>query len=685
MKLNKSVINTAIVAVLGVTVLQPVGAASIPDGEYDLVILPTPISTFMGVEFGDVGTDGDWNSTFSFGNLPGVASQTMKDNDTEVNLGLTITPAKGIANDGFAGILRLQISGGNLSVLKFNKDTIFATAGGNFGQSVDPSFGTSQMTGTLDKATGAMVLRPTKRLGNIDQPVLIDQPWLIDDAPATGACNPSTSTGNTTWLDFTTASATNNNGTVNGAPLVNIPDANGDGVGDLRAVLVTGGSIGTVWGTFCGAQFIEIWRVNLLPFAINDASTVSQGASKELCVLDNDGVGGGAAPGATGVVAPTITATGTAALGSVAINAASANCAGKDSLTYTSTGAGTDSFTYTITNSQGQTSTASVSITTSTNPAVAGSDGPFNANQGASPAMIPISSLTSNDSTSAAGATIVDSTIVPASLSANGSAVTVVGANVEYVPPAADFVGADTFTYTVDDSAGNTTDPATVSITVNAFGTTDPGSTYSAGTVATGTGSTNGKIVSADLPSDPTVAAICVGGCYDFVITGASNPTQVVPPQLTLAIADGLIMRKFINGAWTDYDTSGSDTIASAPLTSNGGCPAATDTSWVLFNGATTTTANVGHTCLRYSIADNGTGPGPNDSDGAPGVVADPSGLSAPVVQVTASDLQSDFADNASGGCTLVSDNKAGAKDRADWLMIIFFMGILGLFRKRVS
>ena len=692
MNIHRSVITMAIVAALGGTQSQQVHSASLPDGEYDMVVLPTPTSTFMGQTFGVFGSDGDWNSSFSFGILPSSSQpfpQPMTDNGAEVNQGSTVAPAKGIAGDGFAGIIRIKVSASSSQVVSFSKDVIFATAGGNFGQSVDPAKGVAQMTLSIDKAAGSLILRPTGRLGNIDQPVLVDQPWLIDDAPATGACNPSTSTGNTDWLDFTTGSVTNNNGTITGKPLANISDVNGDGTSDLEAVLVTGGSIGTNWGTFCGAQFFEVWRINLLPFAIDDAVAVSQASSKEMCVLDNDGVGGGATIGASSVTAPGITSVGSASLGTVVVNSASANCSGKDSLTYTSNAAaGTDSFTYTITNSQGQTSTATVAVTVSNNPVVAGNDGPLQVQQGPVSASIPIATLTANDSTSAAGANIVDSTISPVSPAANGGVVAVSGINIDYTPPAVDFVGTDSFSYTIQDSAGNTSAPATVLINVTAFGLVDSG-VYSAGATASAKGANSGILGSNDVAADNSVSAICVGGCFDFVVSGANNPVQVVPPPLSLPVSEGLQVRLLAGGAWSDYDTTGVDAVASSPLSAAGGCPAPTDSSWVAFNGVTAAAGNAGHECLRFTLADNtGAGDGPNDNDNTSGTVVVTAGLSAPVVAQVTSSLQNDFDNNVDGGCVLGSSLKRStvmshSGFRLDWLLVSGCIVFLRWYRKK--
>ena len=697
MNYKKTALSAAIFTVLGTScVLNTVSAAvNVPDGDYDLVILTTPVkNTAYGATAFKIGKDGNYSSSFSFGALPGNTSQGMTDTATEPNVdtgtmtGGNIAPAKGIAGDSYAGILRIHVTGGTYTASSFSKDAIFSTAGGTFGQFVDPGPGTSAMSGTLDAATGAMTFTPTNRLGTIDAPKFINEPWNVDDTPSSGACNPTTSTGNTNWMTLTTGSASNSAGLINGTALTNIGDINGDNATDFNAVLVSSGHVGTAWGTFCGADFSEIWHLNLLAFAINDSAAVSVANTSEICVLDNDGVGGGTPPASTqpppATPPPTITATGGAlAKGSVTVNTASAACSGKDSITYTpnsGTTIGSDSFTYTITNPQGQTSSATVNMTLSANPALASDDGPFNANQGNTATPIPTGNpgLTAND-LSSAGA-INAATLAPVSPTAQGGTVVVNGTNVDYTPPSASFTGSDSFTYTVQDAIGNTTDPATVTVTVNAFGTSSAGS-YTAGTIAAAAGASDGKITDTDLPADPDVNATCVGGCFDFIITGAANPTQIVPPPLGLPITADLTLRKFINGTWQDFDTATTnDTVASAPLSPNGGCPVASDPAWVLFNGAKSTAANAGHVCLRYTIADAG----PNDADAAtPGTIADPSGLSSPTVVFVKSGLEKSFRDNAGGGCTL-SGEPAALVRHAEWPVIAAVIGLFGWLRRKI-
>ena len=663
MQHNKTTVNALILTVLGFTpTIQP-ASAQVLDGSYDLVVITTPTTYISGLGTIPVfGSDGNWNSSFTFGNLPGLSvSRPMTDTGTGVTGSDGITRGSGIAGDGFAGILRINVSGSNVTVSSFSKDTVFGTAGGNFAQYVSsPTVAgdTSNMSGTINQSSNAMTLQPTGRYGAISSPNgLYDKKWNIDNY---------NNASNTAYGAFTTASITNANGTINGTPLSNIGDVNGDNINDYAGVLVSGGAIGSDWGSFFGAQYFEAWKIRLLSaFALarDDSATVSEFTSKQINVLTNDG----GQP-------PLIVASKTdGTVGTVAIDAGGA------SVTYTSTGgAGPDSFTYTMTDNNGNSSTATVNVTLTTSPVTAGDDAE-NANQGNQLTAIAVASLTANDSTSVPGQTIDDATLSPTSpTSSQGGTVTLNASNIEYMPPSVDYLGTDTFAYTVEDTAGNISNEATVTITLISYGFADIGN-YGPGSIAQGVTPFNGRISVDDVPPDDGASASCVGGCFDFIVTVAGNPTTVVLPTLGAGITDGLSMRKLIGGSWKDFDTTTGDSLASAPLTINGGCPPIADGSWAPLNGAMTTVTNTGHVCLKMTIADDG----PNDSNATPGVIADPSGLAIPVDNAppAGQDLLNDFKNN--GGCSLSSSNGSATEFRGDWVLVAAFLGILGWLRRK--
>jgi hypothetical protein len=639
----------------GLAGLNSASAAVVADGKYKMVIKETP-EFIVGTGIPDVGSDGAWNSSFTFGALPSVAaSNRMTDNGVLVTGSDSVARGSSLAGDGHAGTIDIVVTGATFSVTNMQVDTIFGTAGGDFAQGMPVDF--SVMSGTINQTTGAMTFTPTDRLGSIAAPnVLFDLPWNIDDV---------TTPGSTAWVQFTTGAATNSVGTVNGATVKSIGDVNGDTITDYNVILVNAAQVGTTWGTFAGAAEIETWNVDLLsvsPRAVDDVDAVTVLTTKSVDVLAND----------EGKPVVSITAATNGTLGTVAIDP------GNLSVSYTSTGGtGPDTFTYTIQDGDANTDMATVSITVASSPAVANDD-PASTDQ----EQLVVINVVTNDSTSALGETIDGATVSILNPVSNGNLVNNNNGTVDYTPNAG-FVGTDTFTYEVQDTAGNLSNSATVTITVSAAALVSAG-TYGPGLIAQGVGSTSGQIASSDLPVDTAADSYCNGGCFDFIITGAANPTTVVLPPLNAPVPDFAVLRKFdsVAATWRDLDTTTTgDTVASAPLTAGGGCPGINDASWVLWNGASADPATIGHECLRYSLADNGAGPGPNDADPNAGVIADPSGISV-FIPVNNSAVNTLAGFNSGGGCS-ISGNRVIARNHAEWWFVAGFIFILGLFRLR--
>lgn len=201
----------------------------------------------------------------------------------------------------------------------------------------------------------------------------------------------------------------------------------------------------------------------------------------------------------------------------------------------------------------------------------------------------------------------------------------------------------------------------------------------SSGTIGPGShGGATGRVTATDLMNnggatlDTGVVTPCVGDCFDFQVTGLSTGgrVQVVLPLRT-GIRPNSTYRKYISGAWHDFDTSSGDTVTSAPLmTNSGNCPGPGSTAY-------TPGLTAGNRCVRLDIADGG----PNDSNPNSGIIGDPSGVAAGAVVVPQKNLAT-----SSGGCSLSADPVSVLK-RADWLLLLGFVGWLGLIarRKRTS
>lgn len=230
---KKTLVTSVVLALASVTATTTASAVAISDGSYTMNISTTPLFNNIPNVF-DPGVDGNYNSSFTFNNSPGVGlSQGMTDNGNLIG-----AFGSSIAADGVAGKLNLSVSGGNISFTSFNVDRISGTAGGNFAQAGSPT----GFTGTTDATTTSF--SPTGRLGGIDGiPNLVGVKW--------------------DYAAFTTGSSANGSQTVLGTGVTSVGDVNSDGLTDYVATFVAAGTIGAEWGTFAGAKFVETWKVSI--------------------------------------------------------------------------------------------------------------------------------------------------------------------------------------------------------------------------------------------------------------------------------------------------------------------------------------------------------------------------------------------------------------------------------------
>ena len=188
-----------------------------------------------------------------------------------------------------------------------------------------------------------------------------------------------------------------------------------------------------------------------LPKASNDSVELETCTNTIINVLDNDDQGAGNA---------TVTLASNPANGTAEVQA-------DGSIKYTPNDdyVGSDSFTYTITDSNGKTSTATVNVTVTNNQCQTSNEAPVAVNDSATTEqgqMVALNTL-ANDS-DPDGDTL---TITNVANPANGTA-EIVGGQIIYTPNA-NFVGTETFEYTISDGEGNTaTATETVVITAKA-------------------------------------------------------------------------------------------------------------------------------------------------------------------------------------------------------------------------
>ena len=192
------------------------------------------------------------------------------------------------------------------------------------------------------------------------------------------------------------------------------------------------------------------------PVANNDIATTNENTAVLINELSNDTASGGATIDPT-----TVHIVSATSHGGLSVDAAT----GKITYTPASNYIGSDSLTYTVKDSTGAVSnTATVSITVNPvithQPPVANND---SATTNENTAVL-INEL-SND-TASGGATIDSTTVLIGTAAGHGStSVDPVTGRITYTP-AANYVGPDSFTYTVKDSTGATSNAATVAVNV---------------------------------------------------------------------------------------------------------------------------------------------------------------------------------------------------------------------------
>ncbi|WP_345375540.1 Ig-like domain-containing protein [Frondihabitans cladoniiphilus] len=204
-----------------------------------------------------------------------------------------------------------------------------------------------------------------------------------------------------------------------------------------------------------------------------------------------------------------VTAVGTAAHGSVTLNAA------KTSFVYVANGtySGPDTFTYTVTDSSGKTSTATETI--GVKPVAV--DDTLVATPAATPDTISSATLLSNDKGTGLTVTGVSS--------ASTGTVTLSGTTITFTP-AAGFSGNATFVYTVTDSSGQPASAtATVPVNPGAVNDTATATSGQALTVATPgvLANDNGTGLSATVVTGPTHGTLTLNTNGSYVYTPAST------------------------------------------------------------------------------------------------------------------------------------------------------------------
>lgn len=326
--------------------------------------------------------------------------------------------------------------------------------------------------------------------------------------------------------------------------------------------------------------------------------------------------------------------------------------------TYTPAGPGTATFTVTVVDNFSTQGTASIALNIQvTTDAVANNDS-ATVEQNSVGNIIGVAA---NDTD--ADGTIDLTSIAIASGPSHGSIDSIPGDGTILYTPDSGFIGTDTLTYTIDDDAANTSQPATVTITVNAAVPSTASGPVTAGTLGSTT-VTLSQLLSAGIPQDTVVTNQCNPNCFDFVATTSGGTATVVLP-LSGPLPSSAQYRKYISGAWRPFDTSSGDTIRSA-LGSLGSCPPPGHTDYV-------SGLSAGRYCIELTIADGG----PNDGDNIPGQVTDPGGPGngdAATVVLPGQSL--------GGGCSMANGN-ISLGNRMDLWLLAGLLAWLGIRQRR--
>ena len=228
----------------------------------------------------------------------------------------------------------------------------------------------------------------------------------------------------------------NANGTVAYTPAANYsgPDSFSYTIGDGHG------------GTATATVSVTVTPVNDGPAAVNDAASTAEDTAVTVAVLGND-----TDPDGDGLTVTTVT--------SPARGGAIVNPDGTITFTPAANDSGAANFSYTVSDSQGASATATVIVTVD-----AVNDAPVAVNDAATTAedsAVSIAVLANDTDLEDA-----ELTVTGVSTPAHGSAVANPDGTITYTP-AANYAGADSFTYTIGDGQGGSA-TATVSVTVTA-------------------------------------------------------------------------------------------------------------------------------------------------------------------------------------------------------------------------
>ena len=320
--------------------------------------------------------------------------------------------------------------------------------------------------------------------------------------------------------------AVNPDGTIAYTPAANYNGADsfsytiGDGNGGSATATVT----------------VTVTAANDGPVAVNDTATTLEDTAATITVLTNDSDLDGDALMVSSVTVP---AHGTAAV----------NPDGTIAYTPASNYNGADSFSYTIADGNGGSATATVTVTVT-----AANDGPVAVNDTATTSRTRRrrSRSSANDSDLDGDALVVSSVTVPA----HGAASVNPDGTIAYAP-AANYNGADSFSYTIGDGNGGTA-TATVSVTVTAANDA-PVAVNDAATTAEDTAATI-TVLTNDTDLDGDTLSVTS-------VTVPAHGTATVNPDGTIAYTPSANFNGADSFSYTIGDTNGGTATGTVSVT----------------------------------------------------------------------------------------------------------------------
>jgi Bacterial Ig domain len=422
-----------------------------------------------GVTTGDVAGNLVATNAAPFGSTgaqPGVSQDLNGDGNKDVGSNDTTSSSAGGYFFSHSGSLEFEAAGTAVGgSLEFKIATLTYTVTNlNQGGETDITFRPRAGTGTF---VGAVWDEDGTFANNLNNTVQGGAPFKISDpaiAPAPTAVNDSYEGVKNT---ASTLNVLTNDVFVEPADLTTVTVVNAPAHGS--AVPQTGGSIlYTPLNGFTGSDSftytvadstnktsnVATVNINVLaaarPAPVADAVTTQLNTADDINVLANDTVASGAT--ITSVAIAAAPTQGTAVVQS------------DNTILYTPNAGynGTDTFTYNETDSNGESSATPATVTVT----VADTARPTAGNVTATtpPNVATDINVLSSD-TPALGTTLVPSSVAVVSNPADGTAVVKSDGTILYTPNA-NFAGSDSFTYTVNQSTGQTSNTATVSIAV---------------------------------------------------------------------------------------------------------------------------------------------------------------------------------------------------------------------------